>query len=123
MGESDGFDSLLRESSSSMSSSSIGVTWVSSLLPSFSDGGDNLEMGDSWLPCNLSAPKIPPQPFVRLLFSFTCGFDRMQPLKSNGTDSPSNDEAVVVGGELHLVVLMLASELSLRRDNETKSSR
>jgi hypothetical protein len=46
----------------------------------------------------------------------------MQPLKSNGTDSPSNDGAVVVGGELHLVVLMLASELSLSRERNKKTA-
>lgn len=121
MGDSDGFDSLLRESSSSTSSSSTGVAWVSSPLPSSTDGEDSLEMGDSWL-CNLSAPRILPQPFVKLLFSFTCGFDRMQPLKSNGSGSQvSSDVAAVAGGELHFAVLIPVSEVSLYATSNAKS--
>lgn len=112
MGDNDGFDSLLRESSSSTSSSSIGVGCASLSLLSFFDGEDSLEMGESRPPCDLNAPKIPLQLFVKLLFSFTCGFDRMHPLKSSGIGSPSSDEAVVVG-ELHLAVLIFASEVTL----------
>lgn len=114
MGDNDGFDSLLRESSSSTSSSSTGVGCASlSLLSSFFEDEDSLEMGESRPPCDLNAPRIPPQLFVKLLFSFTCGFDRMHPLKSSCTDSPSSDEAAVAGGELHLVALILASEFNL----------
>lgn len=111
IGDNDGLDSLLLESSSSSStsSSSTGVAWVSSTLL-FSDG-DNLEMG-SW-PWDLSAPRIPPQPFIRLLFSFTCDLDRIQPLKSSGIGSPSSDGVAVEGGELHLAVLRLVSEVNL----------
>lgn len=115
MGDSEGFDSLLRESSSSTSSSSTGVAGASSLLSSSSssfDGVDSLEMGVSWPLCDLNAPRMPPQLLVRLLFSFTCGFDRMQPLKSNGTASPSSESAAA-GGGLHLAVLILESEDNL----------
>jgi len=105
----DGFDSLPRESSSSTSSSSTGADWPSSSLLSSFDG-DNLVIGESWPLCDLNAPRILPQLFVRLLFSFTCGFAKIA-LKSNG--SPSNDETVVAGGELPLVELIFASEVNL----------
>ena len=108
----DGFDSLPKESSSSTSSSStsIGADWPSSSLLSSFDGGDNLEIGDSWPLCDLNAPRILPQLFVRLLFSFTCGFVKIA-LKSKG--SPNSDEAAVAGGELPLVELILTSEVNL----------
>lgn len=112
MGDSDGFDSLLRESSSSASSSSTGVAWISSLLSSSFDGEDSLEMGVSCPLCDLSAPRMLPQLFVRLLFSFTCGFERMQPLKSNGTASP-NSESAAAGGGLPLAAFILVSEVNL----------
>jgi len=67
-------------------------------------------MEESWPLCDLNAPRIPPQLFVRLLFSFTCGFAKIA-LKSNG--SLSSDEAAVAGGELSLVELILASEVNL----------
>lgn len=58
-----------------------------------------------------------PQPFVRLLFSFTCGFERIHPLKSTGpttavVDSLVNEAAGVEGGELPLA-FGLASEVNL----------
>lgn len=113
MGDNDGFDSLLRESSSSTSSSSTGVGCAPLSLVSSFVVEDSLEIGESRPPCDLNAPKIPLQLFVKLLFSFTCGFDRMQPLKSSGIGSPSSDGVAVAGGELHLVVLILASEVNL----------
>lgn len=110
----DGFDSLPRESSSSTSSSSTGADWASSSLLSSFDGEDNLDIGESWLLCDLNAPRILPQLFVKLLFSFTCGFAKIV-LVSNR--SPNNDEAAVAGEELPLVELILASEVNLFQKN------
>lgn len=57
-----------------------------------------------------------PQPFVRLLFSFTCGFDRMQPLKSRVVASLLRAGAGVEGGEL-LFAFEVASDVNLFRNN------
>lgn len=96
IGESGGFDSLFLDSqlldslllesssSSSTSSSSAGLACVT--LASVSSGTDNLDSRSCPL-CDLKEPRMDPQPFVRLLFSFTCGFERMQPLKSSAVAS------------------------------------
>ena len=111
IGESGAFDSLLLESSSSSStsSSSAGLTWVT--LISVSSGTDSLDRG-SWLAWDLSEPRMLPQPFVRLLFSFTCGFERMQPLKSSAPISLVKDGAGVEGGDTFFA-LGLTSEANL----------
>lgn len=115
----DDFDALPLESSSSSStsSSSTGASWLISFL--LSSDGESLDIA-SWLPGVLNALRIPPQAFVKLLFSFTCGFDKMQPLKSNDTGSPSSDGAAVEGGELHLAVPRLVSEGNLYRESENR---
>lgn len=115
----DGFDSLPRESSSSTSSSSTCADWPSSSLLSSFDGEDSLDIGESWPLCDRNAPRIPPQLFVKLLFSFTCGFAKIA--LANG--SLSSDEAAVAGGELPLVELILASEVNLFEKLEKRINR
>lgn len=126
IGDRGGFDSLLLESSSSSStsSSSAGLTCLSlpSLPPS---SGGNLFNG-SCPPCDaLNEPRIPPHPFVRLLFSFTCGFERMQPLKSSAAAStlPRAGAGVAGGDETPFFAFELASDVSLERRRAVKGGK
>lgn len=118
IGDRGGFDSLLLESSSSSStsSSSAGLTCLS--LPSLPPSSAGNLFNGSCPPCDRNEPKMPPQLLVRLLFSFTCGFARMQPLKSRAAAStlPSVAGVGVGGGEGTLFFAFeLASEVNLGR--------